>query len=66
MPVARKLWQLTVDGSPAALARRLTIWKTICLFIRVPFKRDPEKRPAPLRSNQPMDIVCGHVGKSVK
>ena len=40
MPVARKLWQLTVGGSPAALARRLTIWSTICLFMQVPFKRE--------------------------
>ena len=40
MPVARKLWQLMVGGSPALLARRLTIWKTICLFIRVPLSRD--------------------------
>ena len=37
MPVARKLWQLMVGGSPA---RRLTIWNTICLFIRVPLSRD--------------------------
>ncbi len=40
IPVARKLWQLTVGGSPAALARRLTIWSAICLFMRVPFRRD--------------------------
>ena len=40
MPVARKLWQLIVGGSPALLARRLIIWKTICLFMRVPLSRD--------------------------
>ena len=40
MPVARKLWQLMDGGSPALLARRLTIWNTICLFIRVPLSRD--------------------------
>ena len=40
MPVARKLWQFIVGGSPALLARRLIIWKTICLFMRVPLSRD--------------------------
>ena len=40
MPVARKLWQLMVGGRPALLARRLTIWNTICLFIRAPLSRD--------------------------
>ena len=40
MPVARKLWQLMVGGSPARLARRLTIWNTICLFMRAPLSRD--------------------------
>ena len=40
MPVARKLWQLMEGGRPALLARRLTIWNTICLFIRVPLSRD--------------------------
>ena len=40
MPVARKLWQLIVGGRPALRARRLTIWKTICLFMRAPLSLD--------------------------
>ena len=40
MPVTRKLWHLMVGGSPALLARCLTIGKTICLLIWVPLSRD--------------------------
>ena len=61
IPVARKLWQLTMDGSPTALARRLTIWNTICLFMRVPFRR-AQLCPAPGRVHvldQP--VVRGHL-----
>ncbi len=37
MPVARKVWQLMVSGSPAARARRLIMSKTLlrCMDLEV-------------------------------